>query len=251
MEPREALSAPVATTAPAPKTPAAATPAALPKVTNEATAAIPVADPGRIKPLTKADVAGATAPLVHKPTFTADIDARIVACAGSRDPVIRHNYMVMLNAPIGQVEDPQKKQQIYVNSLTGSYDRAFESLAKAYVARRDALCAAGDIEKAYAEYVIYQDNSMQVLERMRREQAAKEKAEAERAERAETGARTANCESPAAGDEKTCCAKPMRCAALGFNLVVPNCDNPTRFREALCCKVPANRCHPYGFERPH
>lgn len=244
------LRAAVATSAPVPKTPAAATQAAPPKVAKEAPAAIPVADPGRIKPLTKADVAGVTSFLVRKPNLPAEKDARVAVCVGSRDPVIRHNFMVMLNAPVGQVDDPNKSFEGYINSSTSNYDNVFDYFVKSFTPQREALCVPGGVEKAYAEYVAYQDKAMQTVERMRRERAEKEKVDAERATRAETGLRTPNCESPAAGDEKTCCNKPMQCAPLGFKPVAPNCDNPTRFRERLCCQSPADRCVPYGFERP-
>lgn len=243
------LRAAVATSAPVPKTPVAATQAAPPKVAKEAPAAIPVADPGRIKRLTKADVAGVTSFLVRKPILPAEKDARIAVCIGSRDPVIRHNFMVMLNAPIGQVDDPNKSFEVNINSSTSNYDNVFDSFVKSFMPLRESLCVPGEVDKAYADYVAYQDKAMQAVERMRRERAEKEKVDAELAE---TGLRTPNCDNPTRPKEKLCCTRPTACAATGFKqppLRVPNCDNPTSGAEKKCCDY-GPRCDSGGFERP-
>lgn len=242
------------TTAPAAKTPSAAPQPAQPKASPASPPPIPSADPGRIKRLTAADVAGATAQPVRKPEIPAILDGKIAGCGGTRDPVIRHNVMIMLKAPLGNIADPDKIVELYIQSGVENYDYSFDVTLKQIESSYKAMCPPGAVEQAYADYAAYQDDSLAQIESSRQQAAADAKNAAAQAAQAEAPLRTPNCDNPQTAHERKCCLTPMRCESYGFKhppLRVPNCAKPGSGSERHCCQYPsAEVCEDAGFKRP-
>lgn len=204
------------TIAPAAKTPGVAPKPTQPKAAPASPPPIPIADPGRIKRLTAADVAGATAQPVRKPEIPAILDGKIAGCGGTRDPVIRHNVMIMLKAPQGNIADPDKLVELYIQSGVENYDYGFDVTLKQIESSYEAMCPAGAVEQAYADYAAFQDDSLAQIESSRQQPARDAKNAASPSSRAEAPLRTPNCKNPTDSQEGQCCRNPADCERAGF-----------------------------------
>ena len=113
---------------------------------------------GQVAPLIEADVGADKSQFVNPGgagTSMATMDATITVCAEKRDPVLRQNYVTILNAQSdGSPQDEQR-----VKFAVSRYDREFTGLRETVDSpqKKRSICTTDTIERAYAEFARSQD----------------------------------------------------------------------------------------------